>query len=101
MISKEQVAALAATMKFDLNEEEQALYSEKLSNIISYLEIIQEVDTEQVTPTYHGLVEQVADLRPDEPKVSDKVEALLKQAPETKETLIQVPAILDDGEGGA
>ena len=101
MISKEQVAALATTMKFDLDEEEQALYSEKLSNIISYLEIIQEVDTTDVLPTYHGRVDQVTDLRADEPKISDKVAALLEQAPETKETLIQVPAILDDGEGGA
>lgn len=101
MINEKQVKELANTMKFALTEEEIKTYSQRLSNIANYLELIQEVDTTDVSPTYHGTLGKVSLLRKDEAVESDQVEGLLKNARDTKDTFIRVPAILDDGQGGA
>lgn len=101
MINEQQVKELANTLKFALTEEEIKLYSQRLSNIVSYLEMIQEVDTTDVSPTYHGTLGKVSPLREDVAVESDQVEGMLKNARDTKDTFIRVPAILDDGEGGA
>ncbi|WP_018659575.1 Asp-tRNA(Asn)/Glu-tRNA(Gln) amidotransferase subunit GatC [Allofustis seminis] len=101
MIDKKQVLALAKTMKFSLTDEEADRYSHKLSEIINYLELIQEVDTTDVTPTYYGIVGQLASLREDVAEQSTQSEQLLNNASDTEGAYVRVPAILNDGQGGA
>ena len=51
----EKVDYLANLIRMELTEEERKLFSEQLSNILEYIEQLNEVDTDGVEPMYHPL----------------------------------------------
>ncbi len=51
MLSKEQVKHVAKLARLDLTDDEAARFAGQLSDVLSYMEILEEVDTDGVEPT--------------------------------------------------
>lgn len=101
-LTVEKVHEIGKSAKLSFSDEEAKVYAKEIGETFDYLEILTEVDTENVVPTYHGRVDALTPLRDDQPVYDEKqVAALLAQAPDTEGQLIKVPAIIDRGEGGA
>jgi aspartyl-tRNA(Asn)/glutamyl-tRNA(Gln) amidotransferase subunit C len=101
-VDKNLVEEVGSVMKLEFTDSQINTLVNDINKSISMFEDLAELDTEDVEGTFHGTVERHARLREDEVvQNQDEVKALLENAPNTKDQLIQVPAILDDGEGGA
>ena len=66
MINKEDIKYMADLAKLKFSHEELDAYTEKLSEILNYMEILNEVDTEDVEATYE-VNEHIQLLREDVP----------------------------------
>lgn len=55
MLSREIVDHVALLARLELSEEEKERYTTQLTNILGYAERLQELDTDDVTPTAHVL----------------------------------------------
>lgn len=89
-----QVAKLA---HLEITEEEVALYTPQMANIVAYVEQLNELDTEDVTPAIGGLTaegEKTDTRRADEPAGSLGQERALDQAPASESGHFQVPKVL-------
>ncbi|HEY1085477.1 MAG TPA: Asp-tRNA(Asn)/Glu-tRNA(Gln) amidotransferase subunit GatC [Candidatus Saccharimonadales bacterium] len=92
-ISLADVANLATLSSLQLSDEEITGLQKDISNILSYIEQLSELDTNGVEPTY-----QVTGLenvwRTDEIQMGVSREQLLALAPESKDNQIKVPKVL-------
>lgn len=52
MISKEQVEYITSLAKFKVSKENLEAFTQDISNVLKYLEILEEVDTKDVEPLY-------------------------------------------------
>ncbi|MBX4197044.1 Asp-tRNA(Asn)/Glu-tRNA(Gln) amidotransferase subunit GatC [Candidatus Saccharibacteria bacterium] len=94
-LSRDDVLKLAALSKLRLSDDEVEKLRGELSEILSYVETLNQVDTTGLEPTY-----QVSGLknvyRPDETKdYGYKVEDLLKNAPATQDSQFKVKRVLE------
>lgn len=93
-ISKEQVKHVAHLARLALSDEEVEKMAKQLGDIISYAELLNELDTDNVEPTTHVLdLKNV--MRKDEPREWIKKEDALKNAPDQKDGQFRVPSILE------
>ena len=93
-ITKEDILRTADLVRLDLTDEEAAMYSEQVTEILTFTEKINEINTDGVKPTTNGnSVTSV--LRPDEPVVWENREKALENAPELEDRQIKVPSIMD------
>ena len=101
-INEELVKEIGSIMKLEFTDAQMEILTREINQSVSMFEELAKLDMTGVEGTFYGSVEGRASFRKDEP-VRDKEEiaALLENAPATVDNLIQVPAILDDGEGGA
>ncbi len=53
IIEKKDVEYVAKLAKLELSEEQKDLFLKQLNDILSYFKKLNELDTEQVEPTYH------------------------------------------------
>ncbi|HRJ06293.1 MAG TPA: Asp-tRNA(Asn)/Glu-tRNA(Gln) amidotransferase subunit GatC [Candidatus Saccharibacteria bacterium] len=92
-ISRDAVLKLASLSNIQLAEDEIDPLREDIQNILSYVEQLDELDTENVEPAY-----QVTGLsnvyRSDTIEHSVERESLLKLAPEQVDNQIKVPKVL-------
>lgn len=93
-ITKEQVLRTADLARLDLSEDEAQFYSKQISSILSFTEKINELNTDDVERTTHGVILQNV-LRQDEPKEWITREEALKNAPDQEDGQFKVPAILE------
>lgn len=101
-VDKKRVEEIGSIMKLEFTDAQMSTIVAEINETISMFEELADLDTEGVEPTFYGSVERHASFRQDEAVENKKeVEALIENAPATVDHLIQVPAILDDGEGGA
>lgn len=92
---------ISATMKLSLTTDENEDLVKETNRVLQMLASLSEVDTEGIEASYHGRHGEAV-FRKDEPvKSPEEVKAMLKQVRAKKGSLIQVPAMLDDGEAGA
>ncbi|MDQ6595615.1 Asp-tRNA(Asn)/Glu-tRNA(Gln) amidotransferase subunit GatC [Bacillus salipaludis] len=94
-ISSEQVKYVANLARLAITEEEAEKFTKQLDAIISFAEQLNELDTENVKPTYHVL-DMKNVLREDIPQKGLPREEVLKNAPEHKNGQIKVPSILGE-----
>lgn len=101
-VEKKLVEEVGSVMKLEFTDAQIVALVTDINKSISMFEELAELDTEGVEGSFYGTVDRHSKLRKDE-AVQDKeeVKALLENAPNTADQLIQVPAILDNGEGGA
>ena len=93
-ISRDDVLHLAQLSRLQLDEDEVDSLAEDITNILGYVEQLDELDTENIEPTY-----QVTGLdsvwRDDEINTSDvSKEALLALSPDKADNQVKVPKVL-------
>jgi aspartyl-tRNA(Asn)/glutamyl-tRNA(Gln) amidotransferase subunit C len=91
VIDREQVLHVARLARLQLTSEEVERMAGELSNVLGWIETINELDLEGVPPTSH-VVEVANALRPDEPRPSLDRETALAAAPERTEDGFVVPS---------
>ncbi|MBV7506231.1 Asp-tRNA(Asn)/Glu-tRNA(Gln) amidotransferase subunit GatC [Bacillus sp. sid0103] len=92
-ISNEQVKHVANLARLAITEEETETFTKQLDAIITFAEQLNELDTENVEPTYHVL-DMKNVLREDRSKPGLSREEVLKNAPEYQDGQIKVPSIM-------
>jgi aspartyl-tRNA(Asn)/glutamyl-tRNA(Gln) amidotransferase subunit C len=93
-ISVEQVKHVANLARLAVTEEEAEMFRKQLDDIITFSELLNELDTENVVPTSHVLAMKNI-LREDISKPGLPVEEVLKNAPDSKDGQIRVPSIIE------
>ncbi len=92
-ISKKQVEHVAHLARLTLTEEELEKMTGQLDNILSYIDKLNELDTEQVIPTSHVFSVCNA-FRDDRVKESLPRNEALMNAPQENGEMFQVPKII-------
>lgn len=92
-ISKSEIGHIAWLAHIELTEEEKELFTEQFNRILDFFRKIDEVDTNDVPPTYHVL-ELVNVYRKDEVEKSLPKEEVLKNAPRRKDDFFKSPRIV-------
>ncbi|MBW1739807.1 MAG: Asp-tRNA(Asn)/Glu-tRNA(Gln) amidotransferase subunit GatC [Deltaproteobacteria bacterium] len=92
-ITKEEVVHVAKLARLNLDEDAIALYTKQLGDILTYMEALNRVDTEDVRPTSHAIFINNA-FREDEVKPSMPVERALANAPESEDGGFIVPKVI-------
>ena len=75
------------------NQEEINDYKKKFSEILNYFKKINEIDTENIEPTFH-IIKDSNRFRDDEVKESLKEEEIMKNVPKRKDKYITAPRIV-------
>lgn len=96
MIQKQEVLKIARLARIELGEKEVEKFQKDLSSILDYFELLKEVNTDKVNPTFHPsesyFKENVA--REDKARPDNIADDLVKQAPDKKDRYIKVKSIL-------
>ena len=91
MIDRDQVLHVARLARLRLSEDEVTRMASELSTILGHIEKIEELDLDDVEPTWH-VVEVENVLREDEPRPSWPRERILEGAPDVAEGGFRVPS---------
>lgn len=93
-ISKQEVEHVAKLARLELSEQEKEMLTGQLSNILTYVEKLNELDTKDVEPTAHVLdVRNV--MRDDAAALSLDQDRALANAPEKAAGHYKVPKIIE------
>jgi aspartyl-tRNA(Asn)/glutamyl-tRNA(Gln) amidotransferase subunit C len=93
-ISLAQAREVASLARLELSEQELASLNEQLNAIVSYVEQLNELDTDQVEGTSH-VVSLVCPGRADEQTPSPDGRAILERAPQVgEESFFMVPKVI-------
>ena len=95
MINKDEIEKIALLAKLDLSEEEKERYSSEFSGILSYIDDLSEIETED--PSFLGLSNDLqARFREDlvEVQGEQERELSLKQAREIEDGQVKVKRVL-------
>jgi len=93
-VTKEDVEYIAALARLKFREEELENFTHQLNQILSYVEKLNELDTENVQPLTHP-IENINVFRNDELKPSISTEEALKNAPDRTEEFFKVPKVIN------
>ncbi len=96
-ITTEDIKKIAKLAHLEITEEEVALYTPQMAEIVAYVEQLNELDTSSVEPAIGGLTaegEATATLREDIPHESLGQELALDQAPTASHGYFRVPKVL-------
>ena len=93
-ITREEVRNVALLARLELSADEEAAVAADLDQILTYVEMLDELDTAAVEPTAH-VVELETPYREDEVTNQPDAAALLAGAPARDGTYLKVPKIID------
>jgi len=93
-LSRDQVLHIAELAKLSLTDEETALFAEQLSDILEYAEMLNDLDTEAISPTAQAIYMRNI-TRPDEVRPSLTPEEALANAPQRQDGYFKVKPILE------
>ena len=93
MLRKEEIEHIGWLARIELSEAEKELFEKQLSSILDYFAVLDELDTEDVAPTYNviGIKDVV---RKDEPKEALSQSEVLRNAPKKEKGYFKSPRIL-------
>ena len=95
-ISREEVEKVALLARLQLSDAELETMTAQLGDILGYVELLSELDTDSVEPMAHAL--DVADVfREDQARPSLDRQKALANAPKDDGECYRVPAVLGDG----
>jgi aspartyl-tRNA(Asn)/glutamyl-tRNA(Gln) amidotransferase subunit C len=95
-LSQDEVRHVAQLARLALGDEEMSRFGRQLSQILDYIQTLNELDTSQVEPTAH-VVPMANVWREDEVEPSAGREAVLGNAPDRTEEFFRVPKIIAEG----
>jgi len=96
-LTRDQVLHVAELAKLKLTDAEVDLFQEQLSAILEYVDRLEELDTESISPTA-GVLPLRNVMRPDRVRPSYPRQAMLENAPDTEDGFVRVKAVLDADE---
>ncbi len=94
-INASDVRKVAELARLNLPDDQIATYTVELEEILSYVEQLKEIDTNNVPPTSRA-VEVINVMREDHVEVTCSREDILGQAPQREGDFFRVPKILSD-----
>jgi len=97
-ISEQQVRHISQLARLKPTDEEVRQFSKQLSDILAYMDQLNEVDTENVPPTAHAVAVHNV-FRPDEPGACFGPDQALSNAPQRDGSFFAVPKVLDRDSG--
>jgi aspartyl-tRNA(Asn)/glutamyl-tRNA(Gln) amidotransferase subunit C len=93
-ITRQEVEHVAKLARLELSDKQKDVFTDQLSNILTYVEQLNELDTKGVQPTSHVLdISNV--MREDVPHESLTQEKALANAPEKAAGHYRVPKIIE------
>ncbi|PRY82885.1 Asp-tRNA(Asn)/Glu-tRNA(Gln) amidotransferase subunit GatC [Alkalibacterium olivapovliticus] len=95
-INEETVKQVAKLAKLEIKEEDIQTFTTEMDSIIDMVEQLEELDTEGVEGTYHGISHHNV-WREDKAEEGTDKEALFKNVKTRKDGYIEVPAMFDNG----
>ncbi|SFH69311.1 Asp-tRNA(Asn)/Glu-tRNA(Gln) amidotransferase subunit GatC [Pisciglobus halotolerans] len=99
-VNEQDIRHVAKLAKLEISDDEIKKFTVQMDNIIDMVEQLDTLDTKDVPEMYHGaFIENV--MREDKAVPGTDREALFENVKESKDGLIRVPAIIDNGEGDA
>ncbi|MFP4080850.1 MAG: Asp-tRNA(Asn)/Glu-tRNA(Gln) amidotransferase subunit GatC [Ectothiorhodospira sp.] len=93
-LSREEVEKIAHLARLAVRPEDLDAYARELSGILAFVEQMESVDTEGVTPMAHP-VEASQRLRPDQPSEPDRRDRFQAIAPAVEGGLYLVPRVIE------
>lgn len=93
-LNKDDVKKITHLARLSLSEQELPSYAKQLSNILNFIEQMQQVDTSQIATLAHPL-EISQRLRPDQVTEVNLRDKFQKIAPQVEAGLYLVPKVID------
>lgn len=94
-IDDSDVEHLADLARLNLDSDERGELTDDLNEILDFAEKIQELDTEDVEPTYHAMpIENVSG--EDESRPSPDPDPVLRNAPDSSDGYFVVPKVIEN-----
>ncbi len=94
MIDKETVKKVAELSRLYFSEEEIEKFTQEFSNIIDFVNMINELNTEGVEPSPYPI--DIPNIpREDEIKIFDNLETIYQNFPQRNNTFIVVPKVIE------
>ncbi|MBT4989168.1 MAG: Asp-tRNA(Asn)/Glu-tRNA(Gln) amidotransferase subunit GatC [Rickettsiales bacterium] len=93
IISKQQVQKISHLSRIKLNDEELEYYSSEVAKIITWVEKLDEIDTENITPLFSG--NQNLKMFDDKVASGDLSDEVLSNSPERQFDFYTVPKMVD------
>lgn len=93
-LSLEEVEHIAKLARLQLTDQQKSRYREQLEAILDHVAKLQELNTEDVTPTASGSTGQMT-LRDDEPRPGLSKTELLKNAPQQEDGQFKIPPVFE------
>lgn len=94
-VTKNDIEKIAALANLKFSDQELESFSIQMNEILSYMDKLNELNTENVEPLSHP-VEQSNIFREDLLKPSVKTENALKNAPAAEDNHFKVPKVIED-----
>ncbi len=93
-VTTEDVRRVAALARLDLSTDEEVRLTDELGRILKYMEKLNELDTDGVSPSAHPILVS-GSFRADESEVFSGIVDLLAQAPDRRDGYYRVPRVLE------
>ena len=94
MLSREEVDHVARLARLNLSDEERAVFTGQLNEILGYVAKLEELDVTGVEPTAHAVPLRNV-VRPDVCRASFDRDEMMANAPDRVEGFFKVPKILE------
>jgi aspartyl-tRNA(Asn)/glutamyl-tRNA(Gln) amidotransferase subunit C len=93
-LDKADIEKIAQLARLQVSDSEAADVAQRISDILTLIDQMQAVDTDQIEPMAHPL-DMVQRLRPDRVTEKDRRDELQKLAPATEDGLFLVPKVIE------
>jgi aspartyl-tRNA(Asn)/glutamyl-tRNA(Gln) amidotransferase subunit C len=94
VVTTEDVRRVATLARLDLSPTEEERLTEELGRILQYMEKLNELDTEGVSPSAHP-IPVAGSFRADKAEIFPGLSELLAQAPDRRDGFYRVPRVID------
>ncbi len=97
-VTKKDTEYVANLARLGMSEEEKDLYTGQLNNILSYIDVINSVDTGMISPTAYTGGNEGTPLREDKAVQFENVEKIIANAISEEDHMFRVPKIIGDSQ---
>ena len=97
-VSKDQTEYVARLARLGLSEEEKDLFTGQLNSILGYVEMVNSLDTKDISPTaYTGRKGKLTTpMREDKVEKFGNIAGIMNNAPVAEDNMFRVPKILEE-----
>jgi aspartyl-tRNA(Asn)/glutamyl-tRNA(Gln) amidotransferase subunit C len=95
-VDEKLVKEIASLARLDLSQEETKMFVSQFKDILDYVSVLNEVETENVPPAYLSTANRSV-TREDKVEASVPTEEFLANAPESKDAYVLIPRVHMEG----